>query len=119
MTFLRKEEVFEQICSASLNGTLGLFAGSGLTKALLADSHEYSSYTWSELLEKCCAQMNVEPDILKSRGSFPEIASMICKQHSINENKSIEESISLLKTTIARIPLIDGFGSLFRTPKML
>lgn len=48
------EEIFEQICSASLQETLGLFAGSGLTKALLEDSDEYSSYNWSELLEECC-----------------------------------------------------------------
>jgi len=102
MMFLKKEEVFKQICSASLQGTLGLFAGSGFTKALLEDSHEYSAYNWGELLEECCEEMNVETDILKNKGSYPEIASKICKQHSINEGQDISESISLLKTTIAK-----------------
>lgn len=101
--FLKKEEVFEQICSASLQGTLGLFAGSGLTKALMENSKHYKAYTWGELLEVCCEEMNVDVGILKNKGSYPEIATKICKQHSINEEIQLSESISLLKSIIAKI----------------
>ena len=103
MKFLEKEEVFKQICSASLQGTLGLFAGAGLTKALLEDQHEYQSYSWGELLKTCCAQMDVNLDVLERSKSYPELASMICKEHAVSKDVAIAESVALLKATIAKI----------------
>lgn len=105
MDFLSKEEVFEQILGASFQGTLGLFAGSGFTKAMLSDSSEYNAYDWKELLYKCCKDLNVSEEVMQSKGSYPEIASMICKQYSINEEINISKSVQVLKESIAKTVL--------------
>ncbi|WMJ23443.1 SIR2 family protein [Paludicola sp. MB14-C6] len=100
---IQKEEVFKLLCSASMQGTLGLFAGSGLTKALLQNTQVYKAYSWQELLEKCCEEMDIETDILKDKGSYPEIASKICKRYSVNNKKDFKVSVSVLKRTIAKL----------------
>lgn len=95
------KDIYDIICSASMLGNFGLFVGSGFTKAIISDSYEYQAYSWYELLEKCCETLNVDKQILKKKGSYSEIASYICKQYSINENKEYEEGILALKSTIA------------------
>lgn len=102
-TIEKKEDLYKVICNASLLGTLGLFVGSGFTKSILNGNPRYDAYTWGELLEKCCFEMNVDTDILKSKGSYPEIASKICKQYSINEeNITYKEAVSKMKTVICQ-----------------
>ena len=45
---LTKEKVFEMICKATRINTLGLFIGSGFTKAVLENSTECHAYTWKK-----------------------------------------------------------------------
>lgn len=99
-----KEDVFRAICNASLLGTLGLFVGSGFTKAVLENNFRYSAYTWPELLNKCCDKMEVNKDVLKNQNSYPEIATKICKQYCIN-NEEIKyiEAVHELKSTICEL----------------
>lgn len=102
-TIETKEDIYKVICNASLLGTLGLFVGSGFTKSILDGNSIYDAYTWGELLEQCCLEMDVDKDILKSKGSYPEIASKICKQHSINENNiTYKEAVSKMKSIICK-----------------
>ena len=97
-----RDDLYKAICNASLLDNLGLFIGSGFTKSVIEASNG-SAYNWAELLEKCCEEMDVDKGILKNAGSYPQIATMICKQHSINTEKSYTKSVTLLKETIASI----------------
>lgn len=102
-----KEDIFEVICNASLLGNLGLFAGSGFTKAILENSKSYSAYSWLELLEECCETMNVNKDIMKQHRALPEIATNICRQYSINEgDKNHNDSVMLMKDTICKLTTV-------------
>jgi hypothetical protein len=102
-TYRSTNDVFDLLCTASMLGNLGLFVGSGFTKAALKDNDQYEAYSWYELLEKCCEKMNVEIKILKSKGSYSEIASLICKQYAINEKKPYSEGIALFKETVSNL----------------
>ena len=97
-----KDDLFKAICNASLLDNLGLFIGSGFTKSVIMASGG-TAYNWAELLEKCCEEMDVDADILKNTGSYPQIATMICKQHSINNEVPYIDSVNALKETIASI----------------
>lgn len=97
-----KDDLFKAICNASLLDNLGLFIGSGFTKSVIMAS-DGTAYSWAELLEKCCEEMDVDKDILKNAGSYPQIATMICKQHSINNDVPYTVSVNVLKETIAFI----------------
>lgn len=103
-TIKTKDDLYKIICNASFLGTLGLFVGSGFTKSVLEDDMDYDAYTWAELLEECCYKMNVDKSIMKSNASYPEIASKICKQRSINEETiSYQEAINEMKSLIAEL----------------
>lgn len=97
-----KDDLFRVICNASLLDNLGLFIGAGFTKSVIEKSGGIA-YNWAELLEKCCEVMKVNADILKSTGSYPQIATMICKQYSIDEKTPYTESVKILKGIIANI----------------
>ena len=49
---LSREDVFETICKAARSNTLGLFIGSGFTKAALNNNRFHKAYDWKELLKK-------------------------------------------------------------------
>lgn len=80
-----------------------MFVGSGFTKAILQNNFEYDAYNWAELLEHCCEEMNVNKEIMKSKGSYREIASKICKQYSVNENVEYSEAVDMLKNKICTL----------------
>ncbi len=109
MGYLEREEVFESISSAATLGTLGLFAGAGFTKELLKDNREYIAYSWNELLEACCEEMKIDKEIIKSSGSYPVIASQMCREYANNQSVDIEKSTLTLKRTIAK--LVTSFPS--------
>ena len=47
---ISREDVFETICKAARSNTLGLFVGSGFTKAVLNNNKFHKAYDWKELL---------------------------------------------------------------------
>lgn len=103
---MTRAEILSLISSASLSGNLGLFIGSGFTKAALQNSLEYRAYTWKELLEKCCEEMGVPADVLDCSLSNPELASRICRsyeQFHKRERVSYFDAMDVLKEQIASL----------------
>lgn len=96
-----KIDIFDTICRAARLKNLGLFVGAGFSKSILDNDFNYLSYSWGELLKECCNVMNVDLEIMKTNASYPEIASKICKQYSINEELSYDIASKKLKDIIA------------------
>ena len=97
-----KEDIYQCICSAASLGTLGLFVGSGFTKAILKEK----AFNWQELLEKCCEKMDVEKEIMNSYGSYPELASKICKEYAEKNKKEYTEAIKEMKSKICNLTTV-------------
>lgn len=89
---MERNEVYELICNASVLGNLGMFVGAGFTKSILENNYTCCSYNWMELLAECCKRMGTDPELVKSKGSYPEIASQICKQYMENKRGTDEEA---------------------------
>lgn len=96
-----KTDIFDTICRAARLKNLGLFVGAGFSKSILDKDFNYLSYSWGELLEECCKTMDVDMEIMKTNASYPEVASKICKQYSINKEISYENALKKLKEIIA------------------
>lgn len=103
ISILTKDDIYRIICNASRLETLGMFVGSGFTKAILENNNEYDAYNWAELLERCCDEMNIDKEIMKSNDSYPRIASKICKQYAVNEGKENSEAVETLKNKICTL----------------
>lgn len=121
-TALTKEDVFKKIAQAVQMDTLGLFIGSGFTKALLEYNGREQSYDWKELLVKACTKLNVPTTILSKGLTYPQVASEICSIYANDNNKNSEKSISKLKRTIAELVdvrpeenILDEYKSIFKT----
>ena len=96
-----KIDVFDTICRAARLKNLGLFVGAGFSKAILDKDFDYLSYSWGELLKECCERLDVDAEIMKTNASYPEIASKICKQYSINKEISYDAALKKLREIIA------------------
>lgn len=102
-TALTKEDVFKKIAQAVQMDTLGLFIGSGFTKALLENNRGAHSYDWRELLNAACYKLHVSSDILSQGLTYPQVASEICRLYANANNISSEKALSKLKRTVAEL----------------
>lgn len=102
-TALTKEDVFKKIAQAVQMDTLGLFIGSGFTKALLENNRGAHSYDWRELLNEACYKLHVSSDILSQGLTYPQVASEICRLYANANNISSEKALSKLKRTVAEL----------------
>ena len=94
----------KKIAKSSLYGNLGLFAGAGISKAILSDVYTYEAFSWKELLLIVAKNLNVNIEkYLLQYLSLPEIASMIVKEYSIMMSITEAESKYVLKNEIAFI----------------
>lgn len=100
---LTKENVYKKIAQAVQMDTLGLFIGSGFTKALLENNRGAHSYDWRELLNEACYKLNVSSDILSKGLTYPQVASEICRLYANANNISPEKALSKLKRTVAEL----------------
>lgn len=78
------EELMDIICEASRQGMLGLFLGSGFSKAVVGDN----ALSWKELLEKSVEQLtkaysdahiplDMDPHVCESGNTYPVVASKV------------------------------------------
>jgi len=100
---LSREDVFETICKAARSNTLGLFIGSGFTKAVLNNNRFHKAYDWKELLKKSCERMGVLRDVFNEGMPYPQIASTICHEYVRVQNVSLKDAERKLKMTIANL----------------
>lgn len=97
---ITKDDVFEIICKAARSDTLGLFVGSGFTKAVLKDGVQ-KAYDWKELLVESCDRMEIVRDVFNDGMPYPQIASTICHEYVKAQTVSLKDAERKLKMTIA------------------
>lgn len=98
---LSKEDVFETICKAARSNTLGLFVGSGFTKAVLSGNIYHKAYDWKDLLKAACQRMGVVRDVFNEGMPYPQIASTICREYAQTQQVALKDAERKLKITIA------------------
>lgn len=96
-----REKVFESICKATRMDTLGLFIGSGFSKALLENHPHSKTYSWAELLQKAADDMGITREILNEGKPYPEVASVLCQEYVRLKSVSYQEAERTLKFKIA------------------
>lgn len=79
---MEKADVYNLIAKSTIFGNLGLFVGSGFSKAVCESPFiNKGPLSWEELLKKTCEHYNLEwEEITKKIMSYPEIASEICRK---------------------------------------
>lgn len=96
-----KNDILEKICVASRIENLGLFVGSGFSKAIMHDSNK-DALSWLELLKNICDEYEISKTIFEEGYTYPLIASKIINTISENESISIEKATGKLKQSIAK-----------------
>lgn len=101
---MTKDDVYEKIAESSLFSNLGLFIGSGFSKAVFLTSCFCSPLSWKELLENIARTNGIDwSSIDKEYHSCPEIASIICNHISIDKGIDRKESEKLIKEQICNL----------------
>lgn len=99
-----RKEVLRFISKSASYGNLGLFIGSGFSKAVLNDEFDQIALSWKELLQKASEELEIKYDSISQEGiSFPEIASQISSLYSERNNESFKDALNILKQVIARL----------------
>lgn len=102
--FTNKQDVYKFISSSAIYGNLGLFIGTGFSKAVLNDDKNQVALSWGELLEKISHSLDVDFEALEKDGiGFPEIASKICLAYSEESGKSYQQALSDVKKIVASL----------------
>lgn len=97
-----RESAIASLAESAAYGNLGLFIGSGFSKAVLHKGHDSIAPSWPELLEQAAGRMKVDyAAIEKSGRSYPEIASSICASDSQSKKRDFSKSVRHLKREIA------------------
>ncbi|WP_028973260.1 SIR2 family NAD-dependent protein deacylase [Spirochaeta cellobiosiphila] len=104
---MTKNDVYERIAESARFGNLGLFIGSGFSKALFEIENldqNARPLTWIELLKEIGSNMNVELDekMIKFH-SCPEIASIMCKKIAKKDNIPVAEARTRMKNLISQL----------------
>ena len=99
-----KVELFNFISYASDFGNLGLFIGSGFSKAVLNSEFNNIALSWDDLLKKGAEKFDVEySDIKKDSVSYPDIATKICEKIAETEDIKYQEVVSKFKVEISKL----------------
>lgn len=100
---MSRDKVFESICKATRIDTLGLFIGSGFSKALLEGNPFSNAYSWSELLKKIAEDFGIARDILNEGKPYSEVATVICQEYAKTHPSTHKEAELALKFKIAEL----------------
>jgi SIR2-like domain len=99
-----REQLLRYISAATSYGNLGLFVGTGFSKAILNDSIDEIALSWRQLLQRSAKQLEVDYDAISKEGtSYPEIASRICQEYASLKHSSYKQAVSRLKGAIASL----------------
>jgi SIR2-like protein len=103
-SFTSKQDVYKFISDSASYGNLGLFIGTGFSKAVLNDDRNQIALSWGELLEKICSNIDVNyEDIPKEGIGYPEIASKICLTYAEKSGKTYQQALSDIKRRAASL----------------
>lgn len=96
-----KDEILEKICVASRIENLGLFIGSGFSKAVMHSSNR-NAMSWLELLKTICDDFNIDKNIFNEGYTYPLIASKMIDSISENNKIAIDKATIEFKQLIAK-----------------
>lgn len=99
---INAEDVFRKICVASRMENLGLFIGSGFSKALMKESNK-DMLSWLELLKALCNEYTIDNSIFNEGSTYPLIASKIIESVSEIEKVNNEVATRKVKNSIAKL----------------
>lgn len=103
MDNINEESIFQAIAESAYFGNLGLFVGSGFTKAVINNNTTPNkALSWGDLIEKAAIQLKIPFKMDNYMGmSYPDIASELSRELMNLNRYSNEEAIRVLKTTVA------------------
>lgn len=99
---MTKDDLLNTICVAALNGLLGMFVGTGFSKAF-SDGKNYIAYSWRELLTECCVRLGVDKRVLESQCSCPELATKICEEYATKKSQDYDTALNELKKIVGEL----------------
>ena len=103
-SFATKQDVYKFISSAVSYGNLGLFIGTGFSKAVLNNDRSQIALSWNELLEKVSYSLDIDYKSLPRDGiGYPEIASKICLAYAEKSGRSYYQALSDVKRKVANL----------------
>jgi hypothetical protein len=103
-SFTSKQDVYKYISSSASYGNLGLFVGTGFSKAVLNDDDNQIALSWGELLEKVCDKFDIDYNaIAKDRLGYPEIATKICLAYADKSGKTYDQALSEVKRRVSSL----------------
>ncbi|MBK5477467.1 SIR2 family protein [Pseudomonas sp. TH21] len=97
-----REEVLRYLGFSSAYGNLCLFVGAGFSKELVGAD----ALSWGALLQQAALQMGIAFDFSHNSMigvGYPEVASLMCLQHSQMNSISYQASLSALKREVAEL----------------
>jgi hypothetical protein len=103
-SFTNRQDVYKFISNAVSYGNLGLFIGTGFSKAVLNDDKNQIALSWDELLEKVSCSLEIDYKVFPKNGiGYPEIASKICEAYSEKSGKTYKQALSEIKRKVASL----------------
>lgn len=103
-SFTNKQELYRFISNAASYGNLGLFIGTGFSKAVLNDDKSQIALSWGELLEKINSLLEIDHKAIQKDGiGYPEIASKICLAYAEKSGKPYSQALSDIKRKVASL----------------
>lgn len=103
-SFTNKQDVYKHISNSASYGNLGLFIGTGFSKAVLNDENHRIALSWGELLEKVCNKFDIDYDAIDKEGiGYPEIATKICLAHADKSEKTYNQALSEIKRKVSSL----------------
>lgn len=102
-----RQSTLMKLAQSTVYGNLGIFAGAGLSMAIMNNDFLTASValSWAELLKKCSDHFEIDYDkeLCADGLSFPEKATRLCEKLCEKKEITYEEALSKLKVYISEI----------------
>ncbi len=102
---LTRKKVLEDLASSSIYGNLGVFAGAGVSMAIMNDGWDNIALSWGQLLEKASSKFDIDfnSEISSFGFSYPELATKLCKKIAEKEDIKYDTAVNKLKEKLAEL----------------
>jgi hypothetical protein len=102
---MTRDKILNNLAESSLYGNLGIFAGAGVSMAIMNDGCSNIALDWGKLLEQISLKFGIDyvKDICSIGLSYPEIATKLCKRIAIKEKIGYNNAVDKLKEKISEL----------------
>lgn len=102
---LTRKKVLEDLASSSIFGNLGIFAGAGVSMAIMNTNSDNIALSWDQLLDKASSKFDIDYNLeIRSFGlSYPELATKLCKKIAKRDRIKYETAVGKLKETLSEL----------------